>query len=317
MNAMIDGATALRSPVSSYGLGGYMGDLVAWQLGDFKAPRDVVQEIFERCGFAGALDPRLQDPVAALNEAARTGDKGSGIVVKPFARPNKDTPLAFGVYTRTKANGEIGDEWLCGARVRVEGARVVATSPEGKTELEADKQCLKVAVDIAERANLRLDTTLSGELSNAIVEAGRSCYWASFRKAGGVYWVHADYAPKFRGLLLALEQLGEFLPTLQPLFGDGEGMTMRNIGIAATSAMEQELEDLAADLVKAEDKGMRASTLEARELRCQQLVLRAELYREALAGKAEAIGTRLADIHARFGKLLNVNQDAAFELGDE
>lgn len=310
MNAMIE-ATAKRSPVSlATPTDGYMGDLVAWRIGDFKQKRADMERLFADCGFAGAIDSRLADPAAALAEAARTGDKGRHIVVKPFARPNKDTMLSFGVYTRNPEPGEKGDEWICGARVRVQDGAVVACGPE---DGQAIAGCMEVAQDIAARAELRRVYTLNGELSTAILAAGESCMWAPFRRAGGVYWVHRDHAANMRKLLDSIEEVGEFWATLQPLMGDADGRTARNVGAAATMAMVAALEELAADLVKAEDAGMRKSTLEARELRCQQLVIQAELYREALAANAEKLNERLADIHKRFGALLNTNHDDAFE----
>lgn len=306
--------TAKRSPVPQ-AMGGYMGDLVSWQFArgthPFKARRDRVRDIFIDCGFAGCLDPKLEDAGLAMADAARHTRIGGKVNIKEFARPNKDTPTAFGVYFRGEVSGESGDEWTCGARIRVEGGSVVALEPEGKLGI---KECMIAAADVAKHANEMLTHTFANELSDAIVAAGRSLYWASFRKAGGVYWLHETRAPKFRKLLDGLEDLGGFWATVQPLFGDDGDRTMRNVSMAAEGELERELEELAADLAKAKDKGMRNASLEAREVRCQEMTLRIALYHNVLAGKAAVISQRLERIRKDFGALLNVDNDQAFEI---
>ena len=320
MNALLETgqgeavAHAQRSPVPAM-IGGYLGDLVAWQfargLHPFKAPRSKVADIFFDAGFAACLDTSLEDPARAMSDAARHGKIGGRIKVHELAKPNKDTPTAFGVYFREGVEGEKGDDWPCGARIRVEQGAVVALPPEGKLEI---KECMVAALDIAKRANEALTHTFANELSDAIVAAGRSMYWASFRKAGGVYWVHETKAPRIRKLLAALEELGGFWATLQPLFGDSDGLSARNVSMAAESALEAELTELAADLAKAKEKGMRDASLEAREVRCQELTLRISLYRDALAERTTIITQRLERIRKEFGSLLKTDDDKAFEL---
>lgn len=311
-------AVAKRSPLNLVG-DGYLGDLVAWRFArgnePFKAKRSEVRAVFEDHGFASCLDDRRADPVQAMAEAARSTRTGARVKILELARPNKDTPTAFGVYFREKGEGEGGDDWQCGARVRCEKHAgvdlIVALPPEGKIEI---KQCMTAAAEMAKRANEHLSYTFANELSEAIIAAGERCYWASFRQAGGVYWIHASRAQRIRKLLDALEQLGGFWATLQPLYGDDEGRTMRNVGMAAELSLEAELEELAADLKKAEEKGMRPATLEAREVRCQEMAIRVSLYRDVLAGKTAAITQRLDAVRARFGKLLNVSKnDSAFD----
>ncbi len=316
-------AKALRSPVAkAIGHEGYMGDLVAWQFargGDhaFKAPRAKVQAVFKACGFAKCLDDKLSDPSAALAEATRQAKVGRGYIAQEFAKKNDDTPYAIGVYYRSGA-GEHGDEMVCGARVRIEGGGAVMREPEGGLPTDADqgkaKQCAVIAAEIAKAANLRITHTFSTELSGAIVAAGKECMWASFRKAGGVYWCHADKAPRIRALLDALEPIGGFWATLQPLYGDEDGRTMRNIKSAATGALEAELDELVADLKKAQGDGMKEASIEVRRMRCQELVIRANLYRAVLESSHAGIVQRIDGISRDFSKLLDTSDtDKAFD----
>ncbi len=304
-----------------------MGDLVAWRFargGDhaFKAPRAKVEAIFLAAGFGGCLDDKLSEPAAALAEATRQAKVGRGFIAQEFAKKNDDTSYSIGVYYRD-GRGEAGDDMVCCARVRVItlGGVQLADSfpPEGGVPSFADaakaQRCGQIAIEIAKATNLRITHTFSTELSGAIVEAGRRCFWAAFRKAGGVYWVHNGYAPRMRNLLDKLEELGWFWSTLQPLYGDDEGRTFKNVSAAATDAIADEIDELVAELKKAQDAGgMREKSVEARRVRCQELVIRADLYRTVLESSHAGIIARINTIHSNFGKLLDLSgDDAAFD----
>ena len=336
MNAPV---TQHRSPIRSVDTNS-VGYLVAWQFarpgfdeGEFDVNRATVEALFAQHGFAGALDGCRADPVDALKTAAKRGKRGSHIMVEPIEMKGKDAAVVMGVYYQVPRAEELGgDEWILGARVRVEGVQLsTAHSGSAFTQscvvravdiglmlltVEQYRACELVAQDVANRANRLMTHTQNTELSNAILEAGRSCYWAPFRKAGGVYWVPAgERAENFRRLLLALEPVGLFWPTVQPLFGDADGLTVRNLGAAAESALLGEIKDLTDELARAEGgKAMRESTVQARRLRCQQLVIQAEVYRSVLAGKVEAFGASLKVVHERFGNLIGeIGDDSAFD----
>ncbi len=323
MNAQI---TQHRSPIRSVDTDS-VGYLVAWQFarpgfdeGEFDVERSVVEALFAKHGFAGALDACRADPVDALKTAAGRGKRGPHIMVEQIEIKGKDAPLVMGVYYQLPRAEELGgDEWILGARVRVEGGTCVVRTDQASVPVLATEQyiaCAKVACDVANRANRLMTHTQNTELGHAILEAGRSCFWAPFRKAGGVYWVPAgERAENFRRLLLALEPVGLFWPTVQPLFGDADGLTVRNLGAAAESALLGEIKDLTAELDRAEGgKAMRESTVQARRTRCQQLVIQAEVYRSVLAAKTDAFGTALKAVHDRFGKLIGeIGDDSAFD----
>ncbi len=316
-----------RSPIRSAEADS-IGYLVAWQFarpgfdeGEFDVERAIVEALFAKYGFAGALDGCRADPVDALKTAAKRGKRGTHIMVEQIEIKGKDAPLVMGVYYQIPRAEELGgDEWILGARVRVEGGTcVVRTEQPGPVQVLTGPQydaCRHVAQDVASRANRLMTHTQNTELSYALVEAGRACMWAPFRKAGGVYWCPAgDRTENYRQLLLGLETVGLFWPTVQPLFGDADGLTVRNLGAAAESALLGEIKELTDELARAEGgKTMRESTVQARRLRCQQLVIQAEVYRSVLAAKVDTFGASLKAVHERFGNLIGeIGDDSAFD----
>lgn len=329
MNASV--AIQHRSPIRQTNVAAdSVGYLVAWQFarpgfneGEFDVERGVVEALFAKHGFAGALDGCRADPVDALKTAAKRGKRGANIMVEQIEIKGKDAPLVMGVYYQVPRSEELGgDQWILGARVRVEGGTCVVRSEQASAgpvpALSTDQYvaCAKVACDVANRANRLMTHTQNDELSKAILAAGQTCYWAAFRKAGGVYWVPSGpRAEQFRKLLLALEPVGLFWPTVQPLFGDADGLTVRNVGAAAETALLGEIAELTAELDRAEGgKAMREATVQARRLRCQQLVIQAEVYRSVLAAKTDTFGQALKAVHARFGTLIGeLGDDSAFD----
>lgn len=303
MNAALDTTTAKRSPVP-VAVGGYLGDLVSWSFGRFIASRTAVRQAFERNGFAACLDYDLSAPERALSTATRSGVRyGEDHVARKLERPNKDTPAAFGVYVKQPRDGEAGDDWVCGARVRIDAHSGLAVSmaPEGKPALAG---CMAVAGQIADRCNELIANVENDELSKAVVAAGRSVNWANFRKAGGAYWVPSFGAPRLRALFDEIERLGQFAPTLQPLFADDGGRTARNVGTAAEDAIKGELDELVAALAEADSGELGTRGVKSRIAHCQEVLIRCEAYREALASKADVMGKSIADIMAKFERLV-------------
>lgn len=301
-------SAAKRSPVPSL-VGGYLGDLVTWKFRAFKVRRSEVRSIFERHGFEACLDWDLSDPTRALAQGHRSGVKfGDSHVARTMPKPNKDTRAAVGVYERFPTIGEGGDGWECGARVRIVNDRAVALAPEGKVELPA---CMRIADEIASRTNELMQFVENVELSTAVVDAGRHCWWAPFRQAGGVYWVPQATASRMRVLLDSLEAVsaGEFLPTIQPLIGDPDGRTARNVGRVAQEAIDAELAELTSDLQLAADGKLGKRGAESRIERAREVLIRAGQYKEALQGDADALESTVNAIIRRFGALVEVKKD--------
>jgi hypothetical protein len=263
-----------------------------------------VRRTFERHGFDACLDFDLSAPERALSTALRSGIKfGELFSAAKLERPNKDTPAAVGVYERIPIDGEGGDVTECGARVRIESATglAIVRPPEGKVERPG---CIDVAEQIATRCNELLANVENQELSAAIVAAGRSVMWAAFRKAGGAYWVPSNGAARLRGLFDELEAMGGFFPTLQPLFADDAGRTARNVGFAADEALRGELEELTADLARADGGELQQRGIKTRIAHCREVLIRCETYREALSTKADSIAAAIDKLMNKFGALI-------------
>jgi hypothetical protein len=299
-----------RSPVPA-ATGGYLGDLVTWRFGAFKAPRKAVHDLFRRLGFESCLAWDLSSPGRALQTASVNGIKfGERIVARPLERPNRDTPVAIGVYERQGKPGEGGDDLVCGARVRIQSATdtAIALPPEGKPGLP---ECLRVAEDIAKRANELIDHVENQELSHALVAAGNESFWAPFRSRGGVYWVPATKAETIRELFDSIEKLGEFFATIQPLFGDDSGRTARNIGGAAAEAVKAELDEILEGIELAKDGKLQRKGIITRIEHCQELMIRVEAYRLALAEKAVSFGSTIERAMTQFNTMIEEQSRAS------
>lgn len=292
---------------------GYLGDMVAWTFGqasdgkEFAAPRAAVERVFDEAGF----DPEEMllggEPGRMLAWAPRSGGIrfGKGQFVRELARPNKDTPLALGVYERTAIRGEAGDDWQPGARVRIVNGVAEAMSPEGLVEIPA---CLETAKRIAARANYLIDHVCNQELSAAVVRAGHESSWALFRRGtGGAYWVPPHSTEKVRGLLDALEKFGGFWPIVQPLFGDSDGRTGANVHQAALASLLAELAEVSADLENADE--LKKKTLEARVDRCRAIVIRANHYAQALKGDLAKVIADVAEVSSKYEKLISYDAE--------
>lgn len=313
-NTTIETSSAKRSVVAraaKSAVGEYIGDMVAWDFESFSARRDVVRALFAKHGFAGIVSNEDIDISSALSAAASGGRGvkfGRGVVAEPFKRPRKDTPISIGIYFRQTIDGEGGDEFTPVSRVRVESGRAVARPPEGKSAYDGPR-AEQVAQNLAERANEIAVSVDNIELSQALVAAGKRTWWSAFRSKGGAWFVHASQTAKLRGLLDDLEQFGGFYPIVQPLNVDAEGRSERNATRAVAGTLEAELKRLSDDLAKATDVGMQNRAIETRLSDCDDLVVRAELYRDLLAEKSIEIAVAAAAIKARFTKALDGRDD--------
>lgn len=313
---MMDGKK--RSPVPSQE--GYLGDLVAWTFGDakegkeFAVKRTTVEALLARHGFDPAELLLEVDIGRMLTLAPRSGGilPGKNILVKELARPNKDTPVALGVYLRT-AGGESGDDYPMGARVRIANDFAVAMLPEGASA--GHPECLKVADQIALRANFLAEHVCNQELSAALVIAGRTgCHWAQFRRGtGGAYWVPPHHAERYRNLLDELEKFGGFWPIVQPLFGDSDGRTAGNVHAAAIESLMAELAEVSADLERKDE--LKEKTREARIDRCRRIIIRANMYADALQGDLDKVVGNVNAVIEKYSDVLSY--DAALAAFDE
>jgi hypothetical protein len=317
-------ALSKRSPIARRKAGAvitaneYLGMLVGWDFGSddaFGAPRATISDVFEKHGFGGTISASITPGNAIKATLYCAGIKpGRGFLVKPLAKPNKDTPEALGIYVR-RDRDESGDEWECGARVRWDAlaSTVVALPPEGS--MTADAKCLEIAERFAVKANDLFGNVRVKELSEACIAAGRSLQWAPFRHKGGVYWIPPQHAERMAALLDDLETCGDergFYPIVQPVFADSDDRTVKNLERAAQTVLDEDLAELQVDLDKMMAEGMRESSVANRVAQCQALVIKAELYRRVLADHVDVVTAKIDGIRAQFESKLTATDGGVF-----
>ena len=291
---------------------GAMGVELSWSFGygDAEAvtvPRSVVKAILEMAGFEPALYLEEMDPSNALKRAALLAPRRKKTSIKELARPNRDAPRVWGIYTRVAKDGESGDGWVMGARVRAVGDRVVAAPPEGEHSYTS-MVAKEIALTMERRANSLLGNVFNGDLSAMLTAVGASLGWINRRRnSGGVYFMHAGRsAERFVKLLLDIKAETEshhpsrqFVPEIVEVFP--KPLTKATIADAATYHFESKIDKLVGDLRKAADLGkMRESTMDKRMIEIDALMVQAEEYRSILAEGSTAIADRLSECRKHF-----------------
>lgn len=260
------------------------------------------------------------NPAKALKKAVRITPEGRDLIVKQMVKKKSDTSAAFAVYRKFSVEGEKGDNWVPGARIRIVNGVAVALGMAGADG--PDPACIPLAEKIAAKTNEMIESVTNTELSNALTHAGRNlAYWATYRrKMGGVWFVLAKFSPSFRELLQGLAQFGGFYPIIQPLFVDNSGHTKKNVSYAAEGVLEAELKRLNTELKRAIDDGkMRETTVEKRIVEVDDLLARADLYSSLLVGRAEDIKAKAVEVKEKFIEGLDfgfdsVKEDSIFDL---
>jgi len=287
----------------------HIGDLVTWNFADVDVDRGTVRAIFDAEGFSGMV-PNL-DPESALSRAAGEVREPASLFVARFAKPNKDSPVAFGVYVRKAVAGESGDDHACGARVRVDpnSGLVVALPPENGV---GDGDALEHAAAIASKANHLLTYARAKDLGSAQVTVLKALGGIPFRDKGGVYLLPPAACERWARIATGLEKCG--VSPVRVEMHDAPSNVAAASG-AAKSALEGELMELRADLEKASAEGMRDSSMKSRVASCDALMARAELFRNVLRNSADGIEQKILAVKSRFRRALAGDLDA-FDLKD-
>jgi len=263
----------------------------------------------------------------ALKRALRYSPKKKHLTIKEFARPNKGTPRAIGIYVRNAGvtGGEAGDGWDCAARVRWDAASssIVCLPPEGETKfphLEAQQ----IGLHMADMSNNTMLNVMNVDLSMALTDVGYRMGWISRRRnSGGVYFLPADTdeeranAERFASILRGLAGLTDhkqrshqFIPQVHELFPSP--MTMSSWQGSAEDAFAAEVEKLQKDLESMSTGGtMRESTKMARAAQADEIIAKAERYRQFLGDNVEKIAGQLQTIQAAFAKSIARTADEA------
>ncbi len=287
--------------------GRHIGDLVTWNFADVDVSRVKVRALFDGEQFLGMV-PDL-DPETALARAVGEARTPSSLTVERFSQPNKDSPVAFGVYVKKTVAGESGDNFLCGARVRISSDRAVTLPPEGGV-LHPD--AAEHAAIIATKANHIMTHAKARDLGGALVNVLKQLNAVPFRDKGGVYLLPVSSCERWSRLADGLEKFGVTPVTVQ--MHDAPSNVKAAAG-AAKGALEEELLALKADMEKAATDGMRPSTMRHRVEDCNAIIARADLYRGVLEDAAAKIAARANEIKARFQRGIDGDLEA-FTLVD-
>jgi uncharacterized protein YukE len=293
-----------------------IGIEVSWSFGDGNAEsvtlnRQVVKNLFIEKGFGDLIED--VSPSDALVRAARLAPRVRDYKVVEFKRPNKDTPRSFGVYYVTTEEGESGDKFICGARVRIENDQAVYMYPEEGLE---NTSCMDIAAKMANTANKLSTQVINSDISSALLSIGHSqVFWISRRRNnGGVYYIpNGRLAESFVSLLRAIANLTsnelrgrQFIPQIVEQYP--RPLTMETWEGAAQDDFEAKVDKLISDLTKMNDEGkMRESTINKRIDECDSIIDQAIEYRIFLKDKVEIISEQLKKIQTDFRKGLDEN----------
>ena len=283
--------------------GHHIGDLIAWNTDRINVSRLEARRLFATEGL-GNLVPDL-DPATALSRAAGEVRRPEGIVVRPFAKPRDDTPSAVGIYEVKSRAGEAGDDYLCGARCRVNlmTGLVVALPPDGAPVIDI---ALAHAEAMAGRANHVLTHCETKDLSAALVGTVKALSGVPLRDRGGFYLLPPASCAVWTRLGPGLELLG--VRAIRIEMHDAPS----NVSVAkaaAQGALEADIQELMLDLDKAVVDGMRPSALTRRVEVCRELKAKAELYRGVLEGITDKITFKVGELEQRFRSQLGLSDN--------
>jgi hypothetical protein len=281
--------------------GRHIGDLVAWNCSSIDVPRAFAREVFQAQGFGRFVVD--VDPATALSRAVHEVHRPSSLLVRPFARPKGDTPVAVGIYVQSATQGESGDEYVCGARCRIDvcSSSVVALPPDGGAAVDL---ALAHAQEVAEQANHLILHCETRDISAAMVSVIRELSGIPLRDRGGFYFLPPSTSNTWRHMKSGLEQLG-----VEPIRIEMHD-ALENVAVAkaaAKGALDADIASLVEDLERATTEGMRKHAIARRVDVCRELAAKAELYRGVLADMADQIAARVARLQREFERQLDLD----------
>lgn len=303
-----------------------IGVEISWSFGNGDAEavtlyRETVRDIFIDSGFGDLIED--VSPSDALVRASRMAPKVRDISVKEFKRPNKDTPRSYGIYSVTKEIGESGDNFINGARVRIENNQVVCVTPEDNS---FDKKCEEIGKKMAVTANKLLNQVINSDISAALLRIGHShLFWISRRQnSGGVYYIPNNAgAEMFVKLLHDLRDVTGTYPRYQQFIPQvveqyEKPLTVETWEGSCQDEFETKIDRLIKDLDKMNKEGkMRESTINKRADECDSIIKQAKQYKLFLKKKVQTISERLIEIQSQFRAGLEENIDAAGKAFEE
>lgn len=286
--------------------GTHIGDLVSWNARGVDVHRDLGRAVFSAVAME-KFWPGLEPGTACYRavQAVRPPKPGKGTGgdrydVRSLARPNPDTPVAYGIYRVEGRRGESGDKFTCGARVRVDTVQrvIVGLAPENEPAID---EALAIANRIADHANHLLQFAETRDVSNAMAAVVRELAGVPFRDNGGMYLLPPAQCAVWRALMPGLRELG-----VEPIAIDmyDSPNAVAAAGSAAKGALEKDIGALMQELRQAQDAGMRPAPIRRRIADCEALSARVELYRGVLLGTADQLLEEAARVKDGLSRVL-------------
>ena len=193
-------------------------------------------------------------------------------------------------------DGEAGDDYVCGARCRVNRttSNVVALAPDGVPAVDV---ALTHAEAMALHANHLVTHCETRDLSAAMVATAKALSGVPLRDRGGFYLLPPATSATWARLTPGLETLG-----VQPIrirMHDAP----ENVAVAQAAApgrTEADIAELLADLERAGGEGMRQHAVSRRVEVCRELRAKANLYTGVLSDVASKIAAKVTELERRF-----------------
>lgn len=289
----------------------FLGVEVSWNMGDQATDIAIPREEFEAL-FRGVTSKKeFFGPIMAedsLTVAAKLGWSyqlkvdSKTISVKQLSKPDKDTPLSFGVYYRVSLEGE-RDKWELGARVRVQDGQAVVCPPADETEFPHDASRLWGDA-MAAYANTCASTAYNSHVSHALLDLGVELGWVSRRVSGGVYFLPGDAGERFMAVLDGLEELTagnavHFEGFSIPQYADPR--TLLTWQRRTEQTFEQELEQLQGKLDGMIGRdNVRESSFDTKIFECADLVARADRYAAILQDRLGPLKKSIEAMRVKF-----------------
>lgn len=293
----------------------FLGVEVSWDMGenatDMQIPRDRFEQLFRDAGAYEDLFKPVQTPENNLPRASRIGWSSQlgidskTITVKQLSRPDKDTPLAFGVYYRISVEGE-RDRWELGARVRVNKATgAVEVHPPQDADDYPSESAHKWGDAMADYANRSEHTAFNTHVSDMLIAFGAQLGWVSRRVSGGVYFLPQELGERFMQVLDGLEALTSdskvhFEGNSTPQYADPR--TLQTWQRRTTQTFDQEIASLTSKLADMTSRdNVRESSFDLRVAECAALIARAEQYSAILQDQLAPLKGALEKLKGQFG----------------
>lgn len=287
--------------------GSLLGHMVWWALADARIDATTFKALWTGAGLDAKLLPDTGGPARALKEAGALTVRGHEHHLFRFAAETA-THTIYAVV-REDPDGVGTNRYVQEAQVAVDGAGTFTSD--------------QPAHDIVQAVRAKFDEVWGSyqtrDVTAAMLRLLHECAAVTLRESGGVYFVPAPYAAQVASLRDVIGKLGGSSVTAIPLTADPEGQAAKGVGDAAKAGIEADLHKLREEMnafaeMTSQATGAkdmpRASTLERRLERFEELRSKAALYRDVLSIEVSDLDAQIAGLEEIASTVLTVIEDA-------